>query len=31
MNESTIKKTPMSFLEELHEQRWDDHRYYHQS
>lgn len=22
---------PMTFLEELREQRWDDHRYYHQS
>jgi hypothetical protein len=30
---STEKTTtrPLSFLEELREQRWDDHRYYHQS
>lgn len=24
-------KTTQTFLKELHEQRWDDHRYYHQS
>jgi hypothetical protein len=27
----TIHTNPKSFAEELHEQRWDDHRYYHQS
>lgn len=25
----TIDTRPMSFIEELREQRWDDHRYYH--
>jgi hypothetical protein len=27
----TNDKRPLTFLEELREQRWDDHRYYHQS
>jgi hypothetical protein len=27
----TDTKRPLTFLEELKEQRWDDHRYYHQS
>lgn len=30
MTES-IANRPLTFMEELHEQRWDDHRYYHQS
>lgn len=28
---STAVTRPMTFLEELREQRWDDHRYYHRS
>ncbi|WAS91210.1 Mpo1-like protein [Nannocystis punicea] len=31
MTESTVRARPLSFLEELREQRWDDHRYYHRS
>lgn len=31
MNGSPSPATAMTFLEELREQRWDDHRYYHQS
>ena len=27
----TRNERQLTFLEELHEQRWDDHRYYHQS
>lgn len=27
----TSQKPPLTFAEELREQRWDDHRYYHQS
>jgi hypothetical protein len=28
---ATATTAPKSLLDELHEQRWDDHRYYHQS
>jgi hypothetical protein len=28
---TNAKRPPTTFLEELKEQRWDDHRYYHQS
>ena len=31
MSESTMAAGSMSFMEELTSQRWDDHRYYHQS
>lgn len=31
MNDAAIVSPPLSFREELREQRWDDHRYYHQS
>ncbi len=31
MNGSPSPAAAMTFLEELREQRWDDHRYYHQS
>lgn len=27
----TAETRPLTFAEELHEQRWDDHRYYHRS
>ena len=26
-----VAEQPLTFAEELHEQRWDDHRYYHRS
>jgi len=31
MSVASIAAKPMTFAEELHQQRWDDHRYYHQS
>jgi hypothetical protein len=31
MSDETTARRPLTFREELEEQRWDDHRYYHQS
>jgi hypothetical protein len=31
MSDETTARRPLTFREELAEQRWDDHRYYHQS
>jgi hypothetical protein len=31
MSEASIASTSLSFSQELHQQRWDDHRFYHQS
>lgn len=31
MNREAVAQPTLTFAEELHQQRWDDHRYYHQS